>query len=243
MKSRIITALFLFMTLSTSLFAFSNKYFSVKDSGWEVKRISDKDIGFMMKDYVPEEGDETGLPPIVNVNIEGEKEDTIYRANYDKTELNRFENLIKDKAFKQYLEEGKKASREYLENNFKGASKRKIDDAIEDIYKDSKIESASISKIGNSKSFQVDFQIGSIHFRRFVVTTLHRVTIVEFKYPVVSNFTSSKTYKDFISSFKINDKEGSAFNVFLYGGMGMNILKLIVIVLISIGVKIFRNRA
>ena len=241
MKFKLSFLLALFVCLSSSVFAFSNKYFSVNDNGWDVKRKSDKELGFILKDYIPDEEDKAGLTPSIDIIIKEVDKDKLYKVEYNKSELKELENEVKNKAFKEYLALAKNGSRQFLEENYREASKGKIDEIINNIYEDSGIISSSISKIGKNKSYCVEFKIAKTLFRRFVVISLHRVTIIEFTFPESVDIDSMKCYKDFISSFKNYDKEATSLNFFIYGGMGMNILKIIAIVLISFVVKIFKK--
>ena len=239
MKSRVIFLFFLFMALNSSLYAFSNKYFSVTDKGWKLEKKSDKEMCFVMNDYIPEEGDATGLVPLVSIKIEGE--DKLYKAKYDNEELKTFEKEIKNKAFKDYMEMAKKGSRQFLEKNYRGATKAELNKIIDKVYEDSGIKSSSISRIGDSKAYKIEFKVAGALFRRFVIASLHRVTIVEFTYPESADIDSLKPYKDFVSSFKNNDKEASSLNVFIYGSLGKNLLRIIIFVVIGLAGTIFKK--
>ena len=222
----------MFLAVSSSLFALNNKYFSVKDSEWEFKKASDKEMGFIMKNYTPEEGDVTGIIPVANVQIEQE-DDKLYVVSFSQKELNDLKNKLENKAFKDYYDSARKASKKFLEQSTR-LSRNEIENALEEIYGNSAITSSKIAKIGSSKAYCFDFNISKAKFKRFVIPSLHRATVIEFTYPDSFDLESSKAYKDFISSFKNNDKDPSSFNGFIYGGLGKSILRLLIFVIIGV---------
>ena len=232
-KAIFLFCLFLFLTVSSSLFAFNNKYFSVKDNGWEVKKKSDKQIGFILKGYTPDEDNKAGLIPIINIQIE-EDDEKLHVVKFNQKELDELKDNLKNKAFKDYLESAKKASKTFLEKMYPNAPRKQVEAALDEIYRDSGITSASLTKIGSCKAYCVNFNISEACFRRFVVQSLHRATIIEFTYPKSYDIDSSKEYKDFVSSFKNFDKEPTSFNGFLYGTAGPILLKLLIVVVLGV---------
>ena len=240
MKFKISFLLTLFVCLNSSLFAFNNKYFSVKDNGWKVEKKSDKIISFLLKDYTAPEEDKLGIAPFININIE-EKENTIYVVKFNQKELDDLKKELENKAYKENLELAQKGTRKFLESNFRNATKSQIDKATEQAYEDSGIKSGSISKVGNSKAYRVDYKIAELLFRRFVVVSLNRFTIIEFAYPETFDLDSSKEYKDFISSFKNYDKDPSSFNGFIYGNIGRQLFRLIIIVVVGAVITVVKK--
>ena len=240
MKSRVIFLFFLFMAFTSSLFAFNNQYFSFTDKGWDVEKQSDAVISLTFKDYTPPEEDDTEIVPFANINVKTEK-DTIYVVKFDQKELDDLKNNIKNKAFKDYLEIAKKSSRTYLEKMYPNSSQSKINEALDNIYSNSGITSATITKFGSSRAYCVTFTIAKAIIKRFIIPSLNRITVVEFTYPESFDLDSSKPYKDFLSSFNNKDSAPTSFNGFIYGGMGKNILKILVFLAVGIGGTILKK--
>ena len=232
-KALFLLCIFLFLTISSSLFAYSNKYMSVSDKGWEVHKKSDEVIAFLLKDYTRDPEDKTGITPLININIKSE-DNTIYVVKFNQKELDKIKDELINNAYKDSLTEAKKGSIAVLDQQFKQLTKQQKDQIIEKIYGDSGVKSTKISKVGNSKAYLLDYKVAQILFRRFIVVSLNRYTIIEFVYPETFDLESSSEYKDFISSFKNFDKEPSSFNGFIYGKVGGSLLKLLIVVVIGV---------
>ena len=240
MKNRFYLFLFMLLGINSSLFAFSNSYFSVSDKGWTVHKKSDKVISFVLKDYTPDEEDVTGITPTININIEEDPEKH-YVAKFDNKELKTFSDTLKTHAYKDYLEEAKRGSRQYLEQAYKNAPRKQIDEIIDKLYEESGITSESIGKVGDSKAYKIDFNISKMKFRRFLVVSLNRLTIIEFSFPDTVDIESLKEYKDFVSSFKNNDSAPTQLNAYIYGSVGKNLLRLLFVTALAAGVGIYKK--
>lgn len=242
MKSRhlFFLCLFMFLTVSSSLFAYSSKYFSVSDKGWNVQKKSDTVITFLLKDYTPDPEDQTGITPFININIKSEDK-TYYVSKFDQKELDKIKSELENKGYKEMLDASKKESMDMLNQQFKQLSKRQKDEVMEKVYGDSGIKSANISKVGKSKAFRLDYKIAQVLFRRFIVVSLFRYTIIEFAYPETFDLDSSKEYKDFMASFKNFDKEPTTFNGFVFGKYSGYLLQFVIAVVIGVVGILFKK--
>ena len=110
---------------------------------------------------------------------------------------------------------------------------------VEKLYENSKISSSYIGKIGNNKAYVIDFQFGEHYFcKRFYIVNLNGVTTVELDYPKNVDIDSLKEYKSFVNSFKSKGKSPTWFNHFIFGIIGPNLIRLLIIFVI-VGVSTF----
>ena len=240
MKNRFLFLLLFFITVNSSLFAFSNQFFSVSDAGWDVKKKSDYIINFLLKNYLPEDGKESSPPPFVTINVK-EGANTLYVVKYDQKELDNLKDELLKKAYAEGLKESKTEAKEFLKKNFGQLTNRQIDEAVDKMHEDSGIKSTSLTKIGSNKAYRIDYKISEVLFRRFVVITLKRAMIIEFTYPDGFDLDSEKAYKDFMASFKNPDHAPTSFNGFIFGGGAFKILEILIVVVVFVVSRIFRR--
>ncbi len=117
MFKKILFILAIFILINSSLFAYSNKYFSVDETGWERTDNSEKSFTYKLKrSYLEEEN--ISFTPNITINyLESEDKDLI--SNYTQNELNDIKVAFENKDFKQRLESAKQESIKVLEQKKK----------------------------------------------------------------------------------------------------------------------------
>ncbi len=205
--------LFVFI-INSNLYAFDNKHFSVKENGWKITKKTDEVVLFEIEDF--EKDNENFIVPNVGVKIEKNEKPTV--VEYTQEELNTFKSSIEKKAYKDYYNDFKAGVIESLENRLPNSSKKQREEMVKEIFSDSGIKSTSYKNIGNSKAHTIEFLIGTIFIRRFVVVKLNYTYVIEFTYAKNTDIDSLKPYKDFVSSFKAKDYNPTTVNAYIHGG-------------------------
>ena len=172
-----------------------------------------------------------------------ESKDKDLISNYTQKELNEIKEGFESKEFKERIEIYKEETLKIFDKkrpDLKFIERRKM---VDGIFKDSKITSSYLGKIGNSKAYIIEFKIGeSFMFRKFYITSLNGVTVVEVCYNSNGDIDSLKEYKSFVNSFKSKGTAPTWFNHFLYGIIGPNFVRLLIIVVIGVGGTFLKKR-
>lgn len=205
--------LFVFI-INSNLYAFDNKYISISEKGWKLEKSSEENISLDMEDF--ELDKENIFAPNIAIKIEKNESPTV--ANYNQEELDSFKSKVEQKAYKDYYKKFRDSANEGIKSKLPNTTEKQRNKILDELLADSGIKSVYYKNIGNSKAHVIEFLIGTVYVRRFVVIKLNYTYIVEVSYPKATDIDSLKPYNDFIKSFKAKDYNPTTVNAYIYGG-------------------------
>ena len=256
MKKLYLIMLILYITLiNSAVYAFSNQYFSVKDTDCQVTSDSDKSVKLFPNDQFG--SDDSKIKTSIEITIVNVDKNKHVVAKYDQNELDTLEKAIKDGAFKQYLNMAeevirKNSARSAMQNVYSNSSRstrnnyrtkpsQKADNTqklIDELRQKSKVMPAYYSKLGKHKAHTVDYKVGIVNIRRFVVMMLNYLYVVEVVYSDENDITKTSTYEDFVKTFKANDKAPTWINHYM-----SNIVEVFLGILAIVFFSIIKGKA
>ena len=220
MKRLFILIAFIFIANITA-YAFDNKYFSVSDKGFVVKKESDTSVSFI----IPKDKSKTVLSGddeyeiYINVYIteteDDEKEDKVYfYRDYDEGELKEWKEICNN-LFLGDVKDFKEEKLQYLAENEKDSTEEERE-AIVDKYinENNKIENIYLGNFGKYKAYIYDSIIDCEKRRVIKIVTLNRLYSI-FIYGS-DFFDTDESCKEFVKTIVLKDKEATRVNSFLY---------------------------
>ena len=240
MTKRIYFLVLVLTIINSALYAFSNPYFSASERGWSVERESDENLTFEINSYTPSEEEEEFLPKI-NILIKKADANTYNLVKYDQKELDQLKEAVKNGAFKDYLEASRKGFMTTLEKKYPHITRKQREEGFNEFFGNSEVSSSYYGKIGKNKAHIVEYNIGPTNIRRYFVFTLDFTIILEFMWNNKTDLVSLDAYKSFMNSFASKGKEPTSFNASMNYGLGRQIVRLIVLLLVAGAVTVVKK--
>lgn len=230
---------FFVFLICSNLYALDNKYISISEKGWKLEKDSDESIGLDMEDFEVDE--ESFFAPTIGIKIEKNESPTI--AKYNQEELDSLKSKLEQKAYKEYYKKFRDSANEGFKKRLPNSTEKQREKILDELLADSGIKEVYYKNIGNSKAHVIEFLIGNIYVRRFVVIKLNYTYIVEVTYPKATDIDSLKPYNDFVKAFKAKDHNPTTANAYIYGGTLWKIIsKALGLFIIATVAAIIRKR-
>ena len=212
----LLIALFSFINIS-SLFAYENDFFKVKDNGWNRKDLPNGNYHFVLKDYKPEDKTIKSFTPNIVVSVKNHDHDEYKYIDDEKKYLKEIDDAIK-KSCKLQAKEFKEAMIKDALKAFPNMPKSKIEKQLEKELEQYSCEASDshYKFINKHRGVESEYNIYIVKVRTLTILTMKRLYFLEIKYPEFVDIDSLDAYKEFISSFQIKDKEATFFNALLY---------------------------
>ncbi|MBP5470610.1 MAG: hypothetical protein J6Z11_15355, partial [Candidatus Riflebacteria bacterium] len=156
------------------------------------------------------------IAPTIGIKVEKNESPTI--AKYNQEELDTIKKEVEKKAYKDYYNSLRSSVEETIKERLPRATSEQRKAMLDKAFEDSGIKSVFFKNIGNSKAHTLEFIIGTLSVRRFVIVKLNYTYIVEVTYARATDIDSLKAYNDFVKSFKAKDHNPTTVNAYIYGG-------------------------
>ncbi len=221
--------------LNSALFAYEDDNFKVNDKDWEAEKKSSKSTVFFLNKSISviaedtgEEVTESDLRPYVIVRVTEYPDLNV--ADFSQKGLDEFKKNFEKKEFSRFAKNYKNTIKNNILKKEPNITKEQAEGLVNLAVGDMKIDSASLTKIGNFQAYEMDYKFGIIKSKHYIIPTLNKEYYVILQNLDTIDISKVQQLDNFIKSLEIKDKAPTEMNKFLYGS-GLKILLGIILVL------------
>ncbi|MBP5468903.1 MAG: hypothetical protein J6Z11_06620, partial [Candidatus Riflebacteria bacterium] len=143
---------------------------------------------------------------------------------------------FEEKEFSKFAKNYKNTIKDNILKKQPAITKDQAEELVKLAVGDMKINSSSVTKIGNFQAYEMNYKLGPISSKHYIIPTLNKEYYVILQNLDTIDINKVQQWDNFIKSLEIKDKAPTKMNEFLYG----NGLKILLGVIILISLVIFK---
>lgn len=241
MKKLLFFLLCFIIIINSALFAYEDDNFKVNDKDWEAEKKSSKSTVFFLNKSISVIAEDTGeevtrsdLRPYVIVRVSEYSDLNV--ADFSQKGLEEFKKNFEEKEFSKFAKNYKNTIKDNILKKQPAITKDQAEELVKLAVGDMKINSSSVTKIGNFQAYEMNYKLGPISSKHYIIPTLNKEYYVILQNLDTIDINKVQQWDNFIKSLEIKDKAPTKMNEFLYG----NGLKILLGVIILISLVIFK---